>query len=116
MSSSPLSSKNTFVQSQAQFLNRQNSNGNSNSPMNINRQSPGVPSSSTATRIVGPRPFYRSKITPDPFDYTNNTRLQNDNQQYVHNQRRYSVNQINGKKQQQICMAFIACDLLKHDA
>ena len=93
MSSSPLSSKNqTFVQSQAQYFNRQN--GNSTSPMNISRQSPG-PSTNT-TRMIGPKPFYRSQITPDPFDYMNNNR-----QQYLPNQsqRRYSVNQVNGKNE-----------------
>ncbi|CAF4332454.1 unnamed protein product, partial [Rotaria magnacalcarata] len=51
-------------------------------------------SSSTTTRIVGPRPFYRSRVTPDPFDYTNNDRQENDYQENV-SQRRYSVNQIN---------------------
>jgi hypothetical protein len=97
MSSSPLSSKNnTFVQSQAQYFNRQNSN--LTSQMNINRHSPGP--SSTATRIIGPKPFYRSQVTPDPFDYTNTNRRESDYQQYRQNQaqRRYSVNQINGKK------------------
>ncbi|CAF5204481.1 unnamed protein product, partial [Rotaria magnacalcarata] len=82
MSSSPSSSKNnTFVQSQAQHFNRQN-NSSLNSPMNINnRQSSGLSSSSTTTRIVGPRPFYRSRVTPDPFDYTNNDRQENDYQE-----------------------------------
>ncbi|CAF1543507.1 unnamed protein product [Rotaria magnacalcarata] len=95
MSSSPSSSKNnTFVQSQAQHFNRQN-NSSLNSPMNINnRQSSGLSSSSTTTRIVGPRPFYRSRVTPDPFDYTNNDRQENDYQENL-SQRRYSVNQIN---------------------
>lgn len=67
--------------------------------MNINRHSPGSPSSKT--RIVGPKPFYRSQVTPDPFDYTNNNRRENDYQQYLPNQsqRRYSVNQLNGKKE-----------------
>ncbi|CAF3095523.1 unnamed protein product [Rotaria socialis] len=95
-SSSPLSSKNnTFVQSQAQNFNQQN-NSSLNSPMNINRQSSGLSSSSTTTttRIVGPRPFYRSRVTPDPFDYTTNDRRENDYQQNV-SQRRYSANQIN---------------------
>ncbi|CAF4547903.1 unnamed protein product [Rotaria sp. Silwood1] len=94
MSSLPLSSKNnTFVQSQAQYFNRQNNN--SNLPMNINRQSPNL--SSTATRIIGPKPFYRSQITPDPFDYTNNHRQQSDYQQSRQNQsqRRFSFNQTN---------------------
>ncbi len=97
MSSSPLSSKNnTFVQSQAQYFDQQNST--LPSPMNINRHSPGPPS--TTTRIIGPKPFYRSQVTPDPFDYTNNNRRENSYQQYVQNpsQRRYSVNQINSKK------------------
>jgi hypothetical protein len=96
MSSSPLPSKNnTFVQSQAQYFNRQNSN--LTTPMNVNRHSPGPPS--TTTRIVGPIPFYRSRGTPEPFDYTNNNRRQNDYQEYLQNpsQRRYSTNQINGK-------------------
>ncbi|CAF1103030.1 unnamed protein product [Rotaria sordida] len=94
MSSSPLSSKtNTFVQRQTQYFNRQNST--LNSPMNINRQSPSP--SSIATRIVGPKPFYRSQITPDPFDYTNNYRQQNDYQQSRQHpfQRRFSFNQTN---------------------
>jgi uncharacterized membrane protein len=98
MSSSPLSSKNnTFVQSQAQYFNRQNSN--LTSPMNISRHSPGPSSTTTTTRIIGPKPFYRSQVTPDPFDYTNNNRRENNYQQYLQDQsqRRYSVNQVNGK-------------------
>jgi hypothetical protein len=98
MSSSPLSSKNnTYVQNQAQYFSRQNSN--LTSPMNASRHSPGP--SSTTTRIIGPKPFYRSQVTPDPFDYTNNNRRQNDYQQNLQNQsqRRYSVNQINGKRE-----------------
>ncbi|CAF3944203.1 unnamed protein product [Rotaria sp. Silwood1] len=94
MSSSALSSKtNTFVQSQAQYFNRQNST--LNSPMNVNRQSPSP--SSTSTRIIGPKPFYRSQITPDPFDYTNNCRQQNDYQQSRQSplQHRFSFNQTN---------------------
>ena len=68
--------------------------------MNLNRHSPGPPSTST-TRIMGPRPFYRSRVTPDPFDYSNNDRRQNDYQQYLQtqSQRRNSVNQLNGKTQ-----------------
>jgi len=120
MSSSPLPSKNnTFVQSQAQYFNQQNST--LTSPMNINRQSPGP--SSTTTRILGPKPFYRSRVTPDPFDYTNNNRRQNDYQQHLQNpsQRRYSVNQINGKKnrKKKIIMHVVDTlfdDLFKHDA
>jgi len=98
MSSSPLSSKNnTFVPSQAQYFNRQN--GHLTSPMNLNRRSPG-PSSTTTTRIIGPKPFYRSRVTPDPYDYTNHHRRENDYQQYLGNQhaRRGSVNQLEGKK------------------
>ncbi|CAF3977976.1 unnamed protein product [Rotaria sordida] len=78
---------------QTQYFNRQNST--LNSPMNINRQSPSP--SSIATRIVGPKPFYRSQITPDPFDYTNNYRQQNDYQQSRQHpfQRRFSFNQTN---------------------
>ncbi|CAF0997804.1 unnamed protein product [Adineta steineri] len=94
MSSSPLSSKNnTFVQSQAPYFNRQDSN--LTLPMNANRYSPSP--TSTTTRIVGPKPFYRSQVTPDPFDYTNNNRRQIDNQLYLQNQpqRRFSVNQMN---------------------
>ena len=101
MSSSPLSSKtNTFVQSQAQYFNRQNST--LNSPMNINRQPPSP--SSTSTRIIGPKPFYRSQITPDPFDYTNNYRQQNDYQQSRQSplQRCFSFNQTNGKQKKNI--------------
>ena len=68
--------------------------------MNLNRHSPGPPSTSTATRIIGPKPFYRSRITPDPFDYSNSDRRQNDYQHYLPSQshRRNSVNQMNGKK------------------
>lgn len=97
MSSSPLSSKNnTFVSNQAQNFNRQNSN--LTSPMNLNRHSPGPPSS-TATRIIGPKPFYRSRVTPDPYDYTNHHRQENDYQQHLENQfpRRGSVTQADGK-------------------
>ena len=104
MSSPPLSSKhNTFVQSQAQYFNRQNSD--LNLQMNINRHSP-APSPSlspatTTTHIIGPRPFYRSRVTPDRFDYTNNNQRENDYRQYLQNrsQRRFSINQINGETQ-----------------
>jgi hypothetical protein len=97
MSSSPLSSKRPFVQNQAQLFNRQN--GTLTQTMNVGRNSPG-PSSSTTTRIVAPRPFYRSQVTPDPFDYSNNSRREADNQQNLQNrpQRRYSAHQINGKE------------------
>lgn len=101
MSSSPLSSKNsTFAPSQANYFNRQNSN--LTSPMNLNRHSPGPPSTtmSTATRIVGPKPFYRSRVTPEPYDYSNYHRRENDSQQYRQSPltRRSSVNQIEGKE------------------
>ncbi len=64
--------------------------------MNIGRHSPGP---SSTTRIIAPRPFYRSQVTPDPFDYSNNSRRQADQQQYVQSplQRRYSAHQINSK-------------------
>ena len=52
-------------------------------------------SSNSATRIRGPKPFYRSRITPDPFDYSNETRRQTDYPAYA--QRRLSFNQTNGK-------------------
>ncbi|CAF0782119.1 unnamed protein product [Adineta ricciae] len=96
MSSSPLSSENnTFVQTQTPFFNRYDAN--STLPMSFTRCSPVSTSSSAATRIVGPKPFYRSQVTPDPFDYTNNHRRQVDYQQYLPNpsQRRLSINQIN---------------------
>jgi len=82
------SSKNVFTQNQNPLSDRQNSI--LNPAMNLGRHSPGP---SSTTRIVAPRPFYRSQITPDPFDYSNN------NQHYLQNrsQRRYSANQINGK-------------------
>lgn len=70
--------------------------------MNLNRHSPGPPSTttttSTATRIVGPKPFYRSRVTPDPYDYSNYHRRENDSQQYRQSPltRRGSVNQIEG--------------------
>ena len=83
------SSKNIFLPSQGQLFDQQN--GILTSTMN--------PNSSSTTRLVAPRPFYRSQITPDPFDYSNNTRREADQLQYIQNfpQRRLSVNQINGK-------------------
>jgi hypothetical protein len=94
MSSSSPSSKNIFTQNQGQLFHQQN--GILTPIMNIGRQSPGP---SSTTRLIAPRPFYRSQVTPDPFDYSNNSRRQADQQQYVENplQRRYSVQQINGK-------------------
>jgi len=87
MSSSPLSSKtNTFSPNQVQYFTRQNSN--SPLPMNFNIYPSNTP------RTYGPKPFYRSRVTPEPFDYTNQHRQENNS----HSQRRYSVNQINGKK------------------
>jgi hypothetical protein len=89
------SSKNIFIPSQGQLFNQKNS---ILTPiMNTGRHSP---SPSSTTRIITPRPFYRSQITPDPFDYSNNSRRQADQQQYIQNQpqRRYSAHQINGKK------------------
>lgn len=85
------SSKNIFLPSQGQLFDQQN--GNMTSAMNPKSVS------STTTRLVAPRPFYRSQITPEPFDYTNNTRREADQLQYIQNfpQRRLSVNQINGK-------------------
>ncbi|CAF1223435.1 unnamed protein product [Rotaria sordida] len=94
MSSSPLSSKEIFTQNQEERSDR---------PkliltpiMNFDHHSPGQLSSST-TRIIVPRPFYRSQMTPDPFDYSNNNRQLSDHQQYLQNrlQRRFSTNQIN---------------------
>jgi hypothetical protein len=104
MSSSPLSSKRPFVQNQAQLFNQQN--GTLTPTMNVGRNSPG-PSSST-TRIVAPRPFYRSQVTPDPFDYSNNSRREADHQQDLQNrpQRRYSAHQINGKKKTKAKLIF----------
>ncbi len=61
--------------------------------MNVGRHSPS-PSSSTTTRIVTPRPFYRSQVTPDPFDNSNHNRREVDQPQ-----RRYSAHHINGKMQ-----------------
>jgi hypothetical protein len=94
MSSSSPSSKNIFTQSQGQLFDQQN--GIVTPKMNLGRHSPGP---SSTTRIVAPRPFYRSQITPDPFDYSNNSRRQADRQQYLQNQlqRRSSAHQINGK-------------------
>jgi hypothetical protein len=82
------------MQNQAQISDRQNDI--LTPTMNLGRHSPGP---SSTTRIVAPRPFYRSQITPDPFDYSNNNRRQLDNQQHIQNQpqRRYSANQVNGK-------------------
>jgi hypothetical protein len=93
MSSSPSSSKNIFTQSQAQLSDRQN--GILTPIMNLGHPSSGP---SSTTRIIAPRPFYRSQITPDPFDYSNTNRRQADHQQHLPNQsqRRYSANQING--------------------
>ncbi|CAF0757061.1 unnamed protein product [Adineta ricciae] len=56
--------------------------------MNLDRHSP----SPATIRLISPRPFYRSQITPDPFDYSNNA---NNNQPYQL-QRQYSANQISG--------------------
>jgi hypothetical protein len=96
-STSSTSSKNIFTQKQGQLFDQQN--GILTPPMNIGRHSPGPSSSPSTTRIFAPRPFYRSQVTPDPFDYSNNTRRQADQQQYVQDtpQRRYSAHQINGK-------------------
>jgi hypothetical protein len=93
-STSSTSSKNIFTQNQGPLFDQKN--GILNPTMNIGRHSPGP---SSTTRILAPRPFYRSQVTPDPFDYSNNTRRQADQQQYVQNspQRRYSAHQINGK-------------------
>ncbi|CAF1103454.1 unnamed protein product [Rotaria sp. Silwood1] len=78
------SSKDIFIQ------NSEQKNDQSQLKMNFDHPSSNQLSSST-TRIFVPRPFYRSQITPDPFDYSNN------NQQYLQNriQRRFSTNQIN---------------------
>ncbi|CAF1099093.1 unnamed protein product [Adineta steineri] len=55
--------------------------------MNLDRYSP----STITARVIAPRPFYRSQITPDPYDYSNN------NQQYHPTlQRVYSSSNING--------------------
>jgi len=93
MSSSPSSSKHIFIQSQAQLLDRQNDI--LTSTMNSDRHSP----SPSTTRIIAARPFYRSRVTPDPYDYSNNSRREADDQQYRQNQpqRRSSAHQINGK-------------------
>ncbi|CAF2814343.1 unnamed protein product [Rotaria sp. Silwood2] len=94
MASSPSSPKETFTQNQEQ---------RSDQPqliltpiMSFNHNSPSQLSSST-TRIIVPRPFYRSQITPDPFEYSNNNRQLSDYQQYLQNrpQRRFSAHQIN---------------------
>ena len=81
------------MQNQAQLLDRENDI--LTSPMNFDRHSP----SPATTRIVAVRPFYRSRVTPDPYDYSNNSRRQADDQQYHQNQpqRRFSAHQINGK-------------------
>jgi len=94
MSSSSSSSKNIFTQSQGHLFDQQN--GTLTPTMDLGRHSPGP---SSTTRIIAPRPFYRSQVTPDPFDYSNNSRRQADQQQYVQNQpqRRYSAHQIDGK-------------------
>ena len=60
--------------------------------MNNPRASPDR--SNVTTRIVGPRPFYRSRMTPEPFDYTNHLRRKNDSSENrpSNPQRRYSAN------------------------
>ena len=94
-SASSASSKTLSAQNQGQLFDPPHAT--LASIMNFGRHSPG-PSSST-TRILAPRPFYRSQRTPDPFDYSNHTRRQADQQEYVENppQRRNSAHQIDGK-------------------
>ena len=93
-SSSTSASKNLFPQNQGQLFDQQN--GILTPTMNIGHHSP---SPSSTTRIIAPRPFYRSQVTPDPFDYSNYSRRQADQQQYVQNRshRRNSAHQINSK-------------------
>ena len=83
-SSSP--SKNIFPPNPAQLFDPQNAM----STINISRQSslPSTSSNSTTTRLVSTRPFLRSQVTPDPFDYSNSYRRE----QSITNpiQRRYS--------------------------
>ncbi len=107
------SSKNIFIPSQGQLFNQKNS---ILTPiMNTGRHSP---SPSSTTRIITPRPFYRSQITPDPFDYSNNSRRQADQQQYIQNQpqRRYSAHQINGKKKtNKLFLSACHCTSMLHE-
>lgn len=96
--------------------------------MNVNRNSPGPPSTTTTTtttRIIGPKPFYRSRVTPEPYDYTNHHRRENDYQKTLQNPfpRRGSVNQLDGKKTLKKAskfflheFAFPSPDLCMHDA
>ena len=77
------SSQNTFASNQPTFVTRPNATWT----MNVGRQSPNSSSTMNTTRIVAPRPFYRSQITPDRFESsTHDPRT-----------RRYSGQQINGK-------------------
>ena len=94
------SSKNIFPPNQGQLFDQQN--GIMTPPL---VKSPSI-TTTTATRLVAPRPFYRSQITPDPFDYSNTSRREADQLQYVQNtpQRRFSVNQINGKTKNILCI------------
>lgn len=101
MSSAPLSSKkNLFVQSQGHYSTPTPSVTGNTNPNLFRRSlvSSPSPSSPTTTLIRGPKPFYRSRVTPDPFDYSNSTRRQSDSSDYAQpsSQRRFSVNQLNG--------------------
>ena len=55
------SSKNIFTPNLTQLFDQQNAI----STNNIARQSP---VSTTGTHLISTRPFYRSRVTPDPFD------------------------------------------------
>lgn len=80
--SSSSTSKNIFPLNLTQLFDQQNAMPTSN----ISRQSP--LSSSTTTRLLTTRPFYRSQVTPDPFDYSNNYRREQTISNPIH--RRYS--------------------------
>ena len=102
MSSAPLSSKkNLFVQNQGHYSTPTPSVTGNTNPNLFRRSlvsSPSASSATSTTLIRGPKPFYRSRVTPDPFDYSNSIRRQSDSSDYAQpsSQRRYSVNQLNG--------------------
>ena len=96
MSSAPLSSRSSlFFQSPEQYFHWHRTSKPSTT--SVARSTPS--SSSIATRIIAPTPFYRSLRTPEPFEYSHATRRQSDSSQYSPHvsTRRYSMTQSNGK-------------------
>lgn len=100
MSSSSSSSKEIFPENQKQQFD--GSNVILTPIMNFDSQPQNQLPTST-TRIIIPRPFYRSRLTPDRFDTFSSNRQTIDKPP----QRRYSVNQINGNFERKHLYVFI---------